>query len=129
MIKRASGYGMLGIRVDGNDPFVVNRRAVQQAVQRARDGDGPTLIEAMTERIVGHYIVDAQTYRMEGELDRAHANEPIVRAVATLKEAGVAHMAVADHLDEVRVEVLAASADAQLAPVADPATAREYLYA
>jgi pyruvate dehydrogenase E1 component alpha subunit len=119
---------MLGIRVDGNDPFVVNR-AVQQAVQRARNGEGPTLIEAMTERIVGHYIGDAQTYRTEGELDRALANEPIARAIATLKEAGVAHMVIAEHLNEVRVEVLAASADAQVAPVADPTTAREHLYA
>jgi TPP-dependent pyruvate/acetoin dehydrogenase alpha subunit len=50
---RAAAYGMLGIHVDGNDP-VAMYEAARDAVDRARSGEGPTLIEAMTFRLMGH---------------------------------------------------------------------------
>lgn len=75
--KRADGYGLPGLEVDGNDPAAV-RDVARAALTRARGGGGPTLIEAHTQRIVGHYIGDAQLYREPGELDADNAAEPLV---------------------------------------------------
>jgi acetoin:2,6-dichlorophenolindophenol oxidoreductase subunit alpha len=66
---RAAGYGMPGVVVDGQDVIAV-RDATRQAVARARGGEGPTLIEAMTCRFRGHYEGDAQEYRDREELER-----------------------------------------------------------
>jgi TPP-dependent pyruvate/acetoin dehydrogenase alpha subunit len=125
---RAEAYAMAGERVDGNDPAAV-REAVQAAVQRARDGEGPTLLELMTARLVGHYIGDAEAYRRPGELDRARAEEPLVRLRARLLEGG----STEEELDGIRTravdEMERAAAAALAAPTADPDTAREHLYA
>jgi TPP-dependent pyruvate/acetoin dehydrogenase alpha subunit len=125
---RAAAYAMAGERLDGNDPAAV-REAVRAAVQRARDGEGPTLLELMTARLVGHYIGDAEVYRRPGELDRARAEEPLVRLRARLLDEGVAEA----ELDEIRSRAVAemehAAAAALAAPLADPETAREHLYA
>jgi len=64
--KRAAAYGLPGRRVDGQDYFAV-REAVAEAAQRARDGGGPTLIEAMTYRIYGHSKSDECAYRTQQE--------------------------------------------------------------
>ncbi|MBM3476585.1 MAG: thiamine pyrophosphate-dependent dehydrogenase E1 component subunit alpha [Armatimonadetes bacterium] len=64
--KRAAAYGLPGRRVDGQDYFAV-REALAEAAQRARDGDGPTLIEAMTYRIYGHSKSDECAYRTQQE--------------------------------------------------------------
>ncbi|MBB3664512.1 pyruvate dehydrogenase E1 component alpha subunit [Prauserella sediminis] len=128
LFKRASGYGMPGVRVDGNDPEIV-RTTIARAASQAREGNGPTVIEAMTDRIVGHYIGDVQHYREPGELERIEAAEPIARLRGVLVDRGVAE----DRIDAIlRVEqeaVDAASARAQQSPTADPATALEHLYA
>ena len=125
---RAEAYAMAGERIDGNDPSAV-RDAVRAAVQRAREGEGPTLLELMTARLVGHYIGDAEVYRRPGELDRARAEEPLVRLRARLLDDGVDEA----QLDEVRTraveEMEHAAAAAVAAPLADPDTAREHLYA
>ena len=76
---RAAGYGMPGVRVDGNDVLAVYR-ATAAAVARARRGDGPTLIEALTYRIGAHSTADdAGRYREEQEVERARAFDPIAR--------------------------------------------------
>src|SRR5690242_8595465 len=62
MARRAEGYGIPGLSVDGNDVEAV-RQAVSDAVARARGGDGPSLIEARTWRWRGHWAGDSQTYR------------------------------------------------------------------
>ena len=62
IVDRAAGYGMPGVAVDGNDVEAV-RRAVQDAVARARRGDGPTLIEARSWRARGHWAADLEAYR------------------------------------------------------------------
>ena len=125
---RAGAYAMAGERVDGNDPAAV-REAVHAAVQRAREGEGPTLLELMTARLVGHYIGDAETYRRPGELDRARAEEPLVRLRARLLDTG----STEEELDDLRTravdEMEHAAAAALAAPTADPDTAREHLYA
>lgn len=67
--KRAEAFGMPGARVDGHDFFAV-WEAVRDAVERARAGRGPTLIEVELNRYYGHFEGDAQTYRAPGEVDQ-----------------------------------------------------------
>jgi pyruvate dehydrogenase E1 component alpha subunit len=126
--KRAAGYGMHGYRLDGNDPAAV-REFVTDAVESARDGEGPVLLELMTERLVGHYIGDAEHYRRPGELEQANAREPLVR----IRQALLASGASADDLAvigaAVAQEIDVASARALAAPLADPTTLKEHLYA
>lgn len=63
---RAIGYNIPGVRVDGKDVLAVYQ-AAEEAIQRARRGEGPTLIECMTYRNYGHFEGDAQTYKAEQE--------------------------------------------------------------
>jgi len=126
--KRAAAYAIPGVRVDGNDPGAV-REAVLDAAARARAGEGPTLIEAMTERLVGHYIGDGEAYRAEGEVAAAKEREPLVVARARLLADGVS----SDDLDAlvaaVEAEVDAAAAAALAAEPADTTTVREHVHA
>ncbi|PWC05585.1 thiamine pyrophosphate-dependent dehydrogenase E1 component subunit alpha [Agromyces badenianii] len=126
--RRASAYGMTGVRFDGNDPEAVYQ-AVAEAVDRCRRGVGPVLLEAMTQRIVGHYIGDVQHYRPSGELEAAIAAEPIVRAERVAEGAGVAPEALAQLRQRIAEEVERAAAAALIAPLVDPATVLEHLYA
>jgi len=77
LVSRAQLYGMPGIRIDGNDVVGVHE-ATAEAVARARAGDGPTLIEAMTYRHSGHSRSDPATYRPRGELARWRERDPIL---------------------------------------------------
>lgn len=76
---RAAGYGMPGVIVDGNDVFEVYN-AVKLAVERARRGGGPTLIEAKTYRIKGHFVGDPELYRTKEEVQKIfEETDPIKR--------------------------------------------------
>ena len=86
--ERAASYGMPGVRVDGNDVLEVLDVA-RNAVQRARDGEGPTLIEAMTYRQSGHSRSDPAKYRPAGELEHWMTRDPIVIAEQHLRDMGV----------------------------------------
>jgi pyruvate dehydrogenase E1 component alpha subunit len=68
-VDRAKGFGMPGVEVDGQDFFAVNA-AAREAVDRARAGDGPSLIHVKLNRYFGHFEGDAQSYRADGETDR-----------------------------------------------------------
>jgi TPP-dependent pyruvate/acetoin dehydrogenase alpha subunit len=81
---RATGYGIPGVVVDGNDVLAVNG-AVQTAVRRARAGDGPSLVEAQTYRLAGHWAEDAATYRSETEVAQWHDRDPLNRAKQRLR--------------------------------------------
>ncbi len=104
---RAASYGMPGIQVDGNDPVALFA-AISEAVARARAGDGPTLIEAITFRFHGHVFGDAGGYIPKEEMAAALANDPYPRFRAKLIAEGIATeadlaMVEADHeaaLDE-----------------------------
>jgi 2-oxoisovalerate dehydrogenase E1 component alpha subunit len=88
--RRAEGYGFPGIRVDGNDVLAVYA-VTRQAVARARRGEGPTLIEAMTYRIGAHSTADdAGRYRDEAEVEAARLADPIARYRTWLLAAGIA---------------------------------------
>lgn len=73
---RAAAYAMPGITVDGNDPIAMYRTA-REAVERARSGQGPTLIEAKTFRFHGHVFGDADAYMDKGEKDAWIAKDPV----------------------------------------------------
>ncbi|WP_212746369.1 MULTISPECIES: thiamine pyrophosphate-dependent dehydrogenase E1 component subunit alpha [unclassified Nonomuraea] len=125
---RAAAYGMPGHRVDGNDAEAV-RFHMRDALEVAREGGGPTLLECVTERLAGHYIGDAETYRQPGELERIRRREPIARLREGLLADGVPAADVDAVERRARAEIDSAAAAALDAPFADPATAREHLYA
>ncbi|MDT9592280.1 thiamine pyrophosphate-dependent dehydrogenase E1 component subunit alpha [Nocardioides zeae] len=126
--RRATALGIPAVRVDGNDLAQV-RTATRLAVESAAAGRGPSFVEAHTQRIVGHYIGDAEQYRPAGELERDLELEPIARLTRELLAEGVPTEAVARCEERARAEMDAA-ADAALAdPLTDPATAKDHLYA
>jgi TPP-dependent pyruvate/acetoin dehydrogenase alpha subunit len=128
LYRRASAYGIRGARIDGNDPEAVYQ-AIRHAAQEARAGNGPVVIEAMTQRLVGHYIGDAQLYRPAGEIDAARARDPIAGVRRALLESGASEALLSQLTDRVSREVDEAAALAARAPLADAATVEEHLYA
>jgi TPP-dependent pyruvate/acetoin dehydrogenase alpha subunit len=111
--KRAEGYDMPGLEVDGNDIDAMTA-AVEGAVGRARAGEGPTLIEAETYRWFGHYAGDKAAYRDEAEVETGRAGDPLVRARAELDADA------ADAADAAVEEQIAAALEFALAsPVAE----------
>lgn len=97
LVDRAASYGMPGVRIDGMDIGVVHA-TVTEAVARARAGEGPTFIEAMTYRYKGHSRSDPGAYRPEGELDVWLERDPLLAHERVLVEAGVEQSV----LDEMR---------------------------
>jgi pyruvate dehydrogenase E1 component alpha subunit len=71
-VKRAEGFGMPGTQVNGHDFFAVYE-AAKEAIDRARAGEGPSLIHSRLDRHYGHFEGDAQTYRADGEEDKLRA--------------------------------------------------------
>jgi pyruvate dehydrogenase E1 component alpha subunit len=128
LYKRASAYGISSARIDGNDVRSV-LATMREVVGRLRRGDGPVLIEAMTDRIAGHYIGDGQHYRAPGELDRIRENEPLVRTRRHLIDSGVPARAVDEATERARADILAASERALAAPRSDASRVLEHLYA
>ena len=126
--KRAAAYGMPGERIDGNDVAAV-RDCVAHHARRAREGHGPVLIEMMTQRLVGHYYGDMQSYRPKGELTEAKQREPIVRLRTRLLAAGVPAAELVAVEAETRTHIETAAAAALAAPLANPATVKEHLHA
>jgi pyruvate dehydrogenase E1 component alpha subunit len=89
LAHKAIGYGMPGIRVDGNDPLACYA-VMAEAADRARAGGGPTLIEALTYRLGPHTTSDDPTrYRTQQELDRWIARDPVPRYQTYLRDSGL----------------------------------------
>lgn len=86
---RAAGYQIPGVRVDGNDPIAMYA-AAREAVERARAGEGPTLIEAMTFRFHGHVFGDADRYMDKAQKTAAMEADPMPRFRKQLIDEGVA---------------------------------------
>lgn len=112
LADRAASYGMPGIRIDGNKVDEVFYE-VTEAVERARAGEGPTLIEAMTYRQKGHSRSDPATYRPEDELEKWLEHDPIKLNAAALEAKGVSSEEL-ERLDtEAGERVKAALAEAE----------------
>jgi pyruvate dehydrogenase E1 component alpha subunit len=84
---RAASYGIPGISVDGNDVFAVYN-AVADAVDRARSGQGPTLVENVTYRWRGHSKSDANVYRTKEEIEEWKRKDPIARLADRMQAEG-----------------------------------------
>jgi TPP-dependent pyruvate/acetoin dehydrogenase alpha subunit len=100
---RACAYGIPGKTVDGNDVLAVYEATVE-AVERARDGKGPTLLEFITYRITGHSRRDPAAYQPEEEQKKAIENEPIKRFSEYLQKENIADN---NELGQIRKEVVA----------------------
>jgi acetoin:2,6-dichlorophenolindophenol oxidoreductase subunit alpha len=120
--KRAEGYGIHALQVDGND-LELMYATVEAAVERARAGEGPTYIEARTYRLWGHMMGDPEVYRTKDEVARARENDPIVRLGRRLGELG--HDAAALGALEAEADAIIADAVqfAEASPVPDPSEA------
>jgi pyruvate dehydrogenase E1 component alpha subunit len=105
---RGAAYAMAAEQVDGNDVLAV-RHTVAAAAERARAGEGPTLVEALTYRQMGHSRTDPGAYRPPGELERWLERDPIVLFERALTDAGTAS---AKELEQVREEARTAVGEA-----------------
>jgi acetoin:2,6-dichlorophenolindophenol oxidoreductase subunit alpha len=127
--ERAKGYAMPGKVVDGNDVEQVYG-AVAEAVRRARSGGGPSLIEAKTYRLWGHWIGDPDSYRSREEVEKHWRQDPIPVYERKLTEAGILNETLRARIDkEAREKIDHAVAFMQKQPFPRPESALEDLFA
>ena len=126
---RAASYRMPGVTVDGNDPLAVYA-AARTAIERARSGGGPTLIEAMTFRFNGHLIGDMGEYIPKAEYQAALAADPYPKYRQWLVDNGHAGGDALDALEaEIKAEVDEAMKFAFDSPLTDPSEIKRDVYA
>jgi TPP-dependent pyruvate/acetoin dehydrogenase alpha subunit len=127
--ERARAYGIPGFAIDGNDILEV-RKTVSEAVKRAREGEGPSIIENMTYRYRGHFEGDPQKYRTQEEIDSFRTkNDPIQRFRVLLEKEGIlSHRRYKDLGDDVAHEIQEALEYAQDSPLPRPEEALEDLF-
>lgn len=132
--QRAIGYGMPGIRVDGNDVLAVYV-ASKEAVERARRGEGPTLIEGLTYRYTPHTTSDdPKRYRSEAEAKKWQDREPLIRFAKYLRNKGVCKDKDFEEMEkqvEERIQDAIKNVEKMLKepPYNDPLVMFDYLYA
>ena len=127
--KKASVFNMVGVEVDGMDVLAV-RQVAQEAVARARAGEGPTLIEAMTYRFRGHSLADPDELRSKEEKEFWFARDPIKKLAGYLLEQNLATEA---ELKDVEKKIQAVIEDAvkfaQSSPEPDPSELYRFIFA
>ena len=128
--QRAAGYGIPGVKVNGNDVIQVYR-AAREAVDRARSGEGPTLIECDTYRLRGHHEGDEQTYRTKEEVAQVRANNDCILRMGRLlrEELGWTEEEDQAQLRDVEEQVAAAVEFAQNSPPMRVDDMEEHLFA
>lgn len=128
-VDRGIGYGMAAAEVDGQDPYAVYEAACE-AVERARTGGGPTLIEAHTVRLQGHYFADPDNYRTATEKAGYRDKDPIVRTRLALLESGDATEKTLEDLESKAAEAVAEAIEAALkGNKPSPERLYDYIYA
>jgi len=127
--ERAAGYGIPGVIVDGND-FSAVAEASQAAVERARRGEGPTLIESKTYRYRGHSKSDRNRYRTKEEIEDWMINrDPIMLFENELKEFGILDQAGIEAVREAAKREIAEGIEfAKESPMPDVADSGRYVY-
>ena len=113
--ERAAGYSMPGESVDGTDPNAVYA-AASAAIDRARNGGGPTLLECVAHRLQGHSFGSDETHMNQENLAAARASTPIQKLRQTLLDSGLAETEVSNIDDAARSEAEGAVAEAMDAP-------------
>jgi 2-oxoisovalerate dehydrogenase E1 component alpha subunit len=128
--KRAKGYDMPGREGDGND-VLESYRLTKDAVDRARAGEGPSLIELRTYRFYSHTSDDDdRTYRTRAEVDKWKKKDPILRFEKYLRSVDVLDDAAIEEMRaQARDEVAQGVREAEEAELPDPATAEQRVYA
>ena len=128
--RRAEGYGIPGVVVDGNDAFAVYLEA-KKAVERARRGEGPTLLEALTYRLAPHTTSDDPSrYRTREEEEAWRAKDPILRLRKALEDQGLWGVEAEEALlGELEEEFTREVALADQAPEPTPEMIVEHVYA
>ncbi|MGH7049883.1 MAG: thiamine pyrophosphate-dependent dehydrogenase E1 component subunit alpha [Acetobacteraceae bacterium] len=105
-VKRAEGYGMPGTRVDGRDFFAVHQ-AAGEAIERARKGEGPSLLHVKLERFFGHFEGDAMTYRAADEVAQLRSGRDCLAFFRRrVTEAGLLDDAQLDAIDRAAAELV-----------------------
>ena len=118
--NRAAAYGMPGISVDGDDVLAVHD-AAKRAVNRARKGKGPTLIECKTHRWFGHFAGDKQKYRPPEEIETVRKYDPILRFQTRLVEGNILGQRDIDEIEQrIRREIDEAVTFAEESPSPGP---------
>lgn len=129
--QKAIGYGIVGVQVDGNDVLGV-RLVADEAAQRAREGDGPTLIECTTYRLSVHTTADdPSVYRDENEEKEWRRRDPLTRFAGHLEAEGILDDTSLEKLDEEVGEVVEEawkSAQEQMEDLGDPAVMFDHHY-
>jgi pyruvate dehydrogenase E1 component alpha subunit len=127
--KKASVFNMVGVEVDGMDVLAV-RQVAQEAVARARAGEGPTLIEAMTYRFRGHSLADPDEMRSKEEKEFWFARDPIKKLAGYLVEQNLATEA---ELKDIEKKIQAVIEDAvkfaETSPEPDPSELYRFIFA
>lgn len=128
LFKRARAFGIDGVRIDGNNVLGV-KDCMAHFGEKVRNGHGPVLIEMMTQRLVGHYIGDMQSYRSSTEIAEAKLHEPILRLKKRLLNSGLSEADLQVIQDSALAHIEQSAAIALQAPFASPDTVMDHLYA
>lgn len=126
---RAIGYGMPGVTVDGNDIFAVYE-AIKNAADRARNGEGPSLIEAVSYRLTPHSSDDDdRTYRTVEEVEEAKKKDCLYTLKTYLMDAGILTVEKDEQLEsKIKNIIDEATEYAEKAPYAEPEDALKFVY-
>lgn len=127
IVTRAKAYGMAGVKVDGNDAEAMYA-AARAAVERARDGGGPTLIEAMCYRMMGHFFGADFSYMPKEHLAEMAAADPLPRLRTLMRERQFTEAALDEIVARLDAEIDDAVAFALSSPLADPAEIRRDVF-
>jgi pyruvate dehydrogenase E1 component alpha subunit len=129
LYQRAAGFGFPGVRVDGND-VLASYAVTRAALDHARHGQGPTLVEAYTYRMGAHTTSDDPTrYRIASEVDAWLAKDPIKRFRSFLEKQQIADVAYFDEIDEqARVEAVDLRERVLSMPDPKPVTLFDHVY-
>ena len=126
--KKAQVFGMAGVEVDGMDVLAV-RSVAQEAIARARAGEGPTLIEALTYRFRGHSLADPDELRSAAEKEEWLARDPIKRLAAYLETQTLATAAELTQIDQtIQAQIEDAVQFAEESPEPDPNELYRYIF-
>jgi len=125
--RRAGGFDMPGVRVDYDDAVAVYETA-GDAIGRARDGNGPTLLELQVHRRMGHFMGDPQSYRPEADQQAHQRRDAIERLAEDLRSAGVDDEELAAVRERAHERVEAAIEHAKDQPLPEPADAYEDVF-
>lgn len=132
LAQKAIAYGMPGIQVDGNDILAVYV-AAQEAVERARSGGGPTLMECVTYRLMMHTTADdPKRYRSDEEVEQWSKRDPLIRFEKYLKEKGVLSEKKRKQVESEVMEAIQAAideAEKQMKTLGDPLEMFDHAYA